>query len=270
MRALDRGRIVGAALLALPSTSCLLTLDDSRIPHGDAGASSSAYREVVLADDPLAYWRLGDEELPTARDEKDAHPGTYFGGVKLGVAGALAGDSDTAVEFDADAGSYVRVPGDAFRFADAAPFTIEAWAKPAGFDLQYRSIVARDGDNPNGVQGYLLWFQETNPIGFETFADGEDKCACLNNQPLPPTDAYIHLVATYEHLALKLYESGNLVASGAVSKPVGDFDQDLTIGAHAGGNGAGFTGAIDEVAVYDHVLSAEQVLAHHEAGAAKP
>src|SRR5207253_795711 len=38
----------------------------------------------------------------------------------------------------------------------------------------------------------------------------------------------------------------------------------LTIGGDA--NGAFFNGPIDEVAVYDHALSAEQVLAHYRAG----
>ena len=63
-----------------------------------ADAPSSVYRAAVLADSPLAYWRLGETSGTVAHDETgNGHDGTYVGGVTLGQPGALTGDANTAV-----------------------------------------------------------------------------------------------------------------------------------------------------------------------------
>lgn len=56
-----------------------------------------AYRDEVIADAPLAYWRLGEASGTTAADEQGAHNGTYVNTPTLGVSGAVPGD--TAVSF---------------------------------------------------------------------------------------------------------------------------------------------------------------------------
>jgi len=56
-------------------------------------APSSVYRATVLADTPLAYWRLGETTGTVAHDETgNGHDGTYIGGYTLGQTGALTGD----------------------------------------------------------------------------------------------------------------------------------------------------------------------------------
>src|SRR5688500_14316091 len=69
---------------------------------GGTGATSGGdYAAQVTADGPRAYWRLGETSGTTAADETaSASPGTYAGGVVLGVPASLAGDPDTAVRFD--------------------------------------------------------------------------------------------------------------------------------------------------------------------------
>jgi hypothetical protein len=56
-----------------------------------------AYRETVLADHPLAYWRLADSDI-TARDELGGDNGQYAGACTFGAPGAIAGNA--AVTFD--------------------------------------------------------------------------------------------------------------------------------------------------------------------------
>src|SRR2546422_11078822 len=72
---------------------------------GCGGASTAAtttpppsYRASVLADHPVAYWRL-DEETGTGLVDAsgNGNDGTYAGAVSLGQPGALASDGDTAV-----------------------------------------------------------------------------------------------------------------------------------------------------------------------------
>src|SRR2546430_6231874 len=71
---------------------------------GCGGASIAAtptpppsYRASVLADHPVAYWRL-DEETGTVMVDasRNGNDGAYAGAVTLGQPGALASDGDTA------------------------------------------------------------------------------------------------------------------------------------------------------------------------------
>jgi hypothetical protein len=75
-----------------------LTYDEPTILY-DGGHLMAAYRAAVLAltPVPVAYWRLGEASGTVAADEMEANDGTYVNAPTLGVAGALAGDVDTAV-----------------------------------------------------------------------------------------------------------------------------------------------------------------------------
>src|SRR5262249_54513852 len=98
---------VGAASAALPRAS-----------------GSPIYSSVVLADNPIGYWRLGETSGPTAFDSSGlGHNGTYTGGVTLGVPGAIVDDPNTAARFNGSTG-YVAVPGGPFNMANN--FTLEA------------------------------------------------------------------------------------------------------------------------------------------------
>src|SRR5688572_13266587 len=71
------------------------SLPDSAPAAPDAHAESDAppgptYSEAVLADGPLAYWRLGERGGGTATDTMGAHPGVYLPNTRFGVDGAVA------------------------------------------------------------------------------------------------------------------------------------------------------------------------------------
>ena len=96
---------------------------DASSPSSDAGADAEAgaslYRATVLADGPLAYYRL-DDTGSVAKDEVGAHDGTYTGKPSR-VPGAIAGESNGAASFDgtawADLGSFLPASAN-------APFSI--------------------------------------------------------------------------------------------------------------------------------------------------
>src|SRR5262249_54587571 len=68
------------------------------------------YRDGVLADNPVAYSRLGEPTGTTANDipGQNRH-GTYVGPVALGREGALPLDADTAVRLTGSS-SHVSLP----------------------------------------------------------------------------------------------------------------------------------------------------------------
>jgi len=61
--------------------------------------TQGAYIDVIDALGPLGHWRLGESSGSIAADRSNGHSGTYSGAT-LGAPGVLAGDSDTAVDFD--------------------------------------------------------------------------------------------------------------------------------------------------------------------------
>src|SRR5262245_12343045 len=84
------------------------TAEDINVPRsaGDSSAppaspdvgGASAYRALIMADGPVAYYRLSDTG-GVAIDETGAHNGTYIGTVSHGP-GAIAGDSNGSLVMD--------------------------------------------------------------------------------------------------------------------------------------------------------------------------
>lgn len=68
----------------------------------ESSFGSPIYRDVVLADFPVGYWRLGEssDELVVADEVSPGHQGVYSRtSVERGVPGAIADDFDTAAHF---------------------------------------------------------------------------------------------------------------------------------------------------------------------------
>ena len=88
------------------------------------------YRDMIMAQKPMGYWRMGEKSGSTITDETGVYNGTYHN-VDLGVAGALP-DNDTAVHFDgwADWGE-VNTPD----FQLKQDLTVIAWVKFDAFPL---------------------------------------------------------------------------------------------------------------------------------------
>ena len=230
-------------------------LPDVLLPT-DIGSMGLGYAAEVLADGPVGYFRLGETSGVTAVNQVPGGPaGTYIGTFTLGAAGAVAGDTDGALALDyANAGA-VDV-GDNYGFPGAAPFSIEAWVKPAPDDGHSHIIASK-------------WHQPTTNVGYEVFVQGT---AVKFSRELSASsdvvtadglvaDQYAHVVATFDGTMLRLYLDGTqqAIGSSVIQLPVEN--NRFQIGE---GNGfATFSGSIDEVAIYDKALSAGRVNAHY-------
>jgi hypothetical protein len=93
-------------------------------PPSDSSYAASVTKTAGLA----AYWRLDETSGATACDVTGWAGGEYPGDVQEGIAGALTGDSDTAIGLAGD--GYVAVPSTS-ALSPTASLTLEAWVRPS-------------------------------------------------------------------------------------------------------------------------------------------
>lgn len=226
-------------------------------------AALARYPAAVLADSPVAYFRLGESAGAAVKDETGHYAATYLAGTTFAVSGALAGDPNTAIRMGLIGGG-VLITGSAFDFAGATPFSLEAWVKPAVVDANYRFVFHHGGIVAGVRQDYGVNIQNMQGLTFERFVDGTNQPAVLAT---PPTvGAWHHIVAVYDAMTLVLYLDGVNVAQAADARGLVAAPGAFYIGAVAVPTiQRGIAGDLDEVAVYDKALSSARVQVHYAA-----
>jgi Concanavalin A-like lectin/glucanases superfamily len=221
------------------------------------------YKDSVLADAPLGYWRLGEAAGTTAADGIRGRHGTYVGTPTLAATGALNGDSNTAVTFNGTS-QYATVPYDSG--LNPAQFTVEGWAKPTGGAGTYRTVATSWYEGAAGAspRGYWLGIGTDNKWWL-SIANGTTFTNIIG--PTVTLNSWAHAVGTYDGTTGRLYLNGILVASTAVSYAA-NLSAPFGIGAYwANGSWVGLhLGSLDEVALYGTALSSSRVQAHYLLG----
>jgi hypothetical protein len=217
----------------------------------------------VLASGPTGYWRLGDSGSQAVDAGPNALHGSYVGNPVRGVAGALAGDSNTAVDFPSLADA-VTVPDNALLDLGDGPFTYELWFalddNTGGAD---QMLLNRGTGAPNiALSGTTRQLMLTRG-GFGGLFRGSTVIA--NNS------VWHHLVITRSGVGAantKMYLDGvaETLTALAPNQAVQSNSEVLTFGRKNVGPTERWGGKIDEVAIYRRVLSASEVTSHYSAG----
>jgi hypothetical protein len=216
------------------------------------------YASVILSDSPLLHFRLGEGGSPsTVTDSSgNGYTGTVSGSPTFGVAGALAGDGNTAMQFDGSA--YVTQEDVYGAFDAVSTATLEFWARKGGASraLQCGFVI--------GDTRFLIQWD----------TDGTAYFCAENGGPVFPycviadTAGWHHFVLAFDgSLAsgsrIKAYIDGvpqTLTAAGTPPSDLSGSMGDFKIGVGTSGT------RIDEVALYGSALSAARALAHYQAG----
>ena len=215
------------------------------------------YRQQVLADGAVGYWRLGELSGVVAADETGRVAGSYVGGVTLAQPGALASDGNQAASFDGS-NDYVLVPA-ASVLDLRVGVTIEVWVKRR-LSGTWQVIVGKPGDGQSRFENYALWLDTSNqPIAY--FGNG----VTFVSVAAPAIDTgWHHVVATYDNAAARIYLDGVLKATATSTVALTANAGALNIG-RAASNTYFYGGLLDELAVYSSALTAQQVQAHYSA-----
>jgi Concanavalin A-like lectin/glucanases superfamily len=214
--------------------------------------SRLTYRSAVIADKPRSYWRLDERAGTVARDELHRANGTYLDRPERGGKGALAGkvnwtDTNRSVRFFG--GARVALP------SMTPPRAVELWLKTTdGGNLPATTFLdAAGGPLRIGSIDRLLQ------------ASGLD--SSLFSYGYVDDGRWHHVVYSLDGGTARLYVDGRLNDQTAwhplwdVSEANIAYDPLLN---------ASFRGSLDEVAIYDHPLSAKQVERHYMASGRKP
>lgn len=220
--------------------------------------ATDTYRAAVLADNPVAYYRLDETSGTTLVDASgNGRDGTY---VALPPKGApLAANTDGSSNAYANTGKHATVPYAAWMTTTA--LSLEFWINnpaslgtvlqrpPGVIDTWFVNIIT------GGAGVGLVRF------GYYNTAGGIDQST---NGTVDVMDGQTHhVVVTHDGgTTISYYIDGVL-----------DRSQSATSGLWAGANGHsdfritdGAAWGLDEVAVYDYALDLTQVSAHYQAG----
>jgi len=203
------------------------------------------YSWVVGADNPVAYWRLGDGQNATQMyDQTGQHPGEYKNNQNSGPIG-IAGDGDVARHFVGD-GGYGFVNGIA-----APPYqsSMEVWANPD--DLRDEALMGHgDGGELDIIGGHFSYRHMDQTV---TASIGP---GC----PAPAAHQWFHVVGTWDGVNITIYVNGKPCGSLEATKRPSSIS---TFYVGYGELAPWFAGSLDEAAYFSTALSAERVYEHY-------
>jgi len=214
-----------------------------------AGLLSSA--SAGLRQGLVGYWPLDTDTLDYSGNERH--------GQLNGSASTVPGVVGDALHFE---GGYVDL-GTWNPSGETGQLSVSHWVTWDGSGATWQGSVAkRDGwaaDN-------MMWMLElsTNNNGGLTFQQ-EGSYPGLSYEIPPDGQTWVHVVVTFDGTTATMYVNGQLHASGGFEFGT-DTESALVIGASEPGGNL-YSGNIDEVAIWDRPLTAEEVAALYADGA---
>ena len=246
---------------------------------GVASTATAGYVDAVLADNPMLYWRLGDADKSAgATASNSALTGPLANGVYQGAVGnvtdtALLGDANSAAHFGVTTAGGSNGDQVILNPVPAIPsteFSTEMWIRASLPAPNQQAVISYNASGTGGENNMLLF---KNGGNFNAYVDGPSKATGV-----PAADVFNgewnHLAFTWRSSdgQMNTYLNGNLAAStthqaGAVLNAGGALvlaqEQDGIAGGYS--NTQKFVGDLDEVAIYNAVLTPTQVAQHFAA-----
>lgn len=255
------------------STVVLVATD----PHS---AVAEDYLTALLSDKPVVLYRFEEAEGGIAVNsvpggEEASVNGSYIG-KQWSVAGALkptTNASNLATRFD---GKFTHISAQANPdvLDITGPISIEMWIRPLAGGENTQCIVTKGNYVPNNGDNcwYLVYFKNSSSAGRIRFGVSGAQNAHLDQSGEIPTDKFTHVAVTFDPLTAgnnaHIYINGELNKGGRIdAKAPSRAGQPITIGALSYDPDKQpfiqhFSGDLDELAIYNHVLRPGRVEIH--------
>lgn len=258
------GNIVGTEDLQAPYSA---SWDTRTVPNGtynisasarDAAANvtTTAVTSVTVSNNPASTGLVGayafNEGTGTIAGDSS---GTGNGGTLSNAAWTTAGVFGSALSFNGS-NAWVSI-ADSASLDLTTSMTLEAWVRPTSITLDWRTILLKE--RPSGL-AYALYAADggSRPPAAYVSVVGSDAAAVA---PTPlALNTWSHVAMTYNGATLRLYINGELVGSRATTGSAAVSASALRIGGNAVW-GEWFSGSIDEVRIYNRMLSQAEIQA---------
>lgn len=230
-----------------------------------------SYRSLVLAGAPRRYYRMADAVGSTVMvDTSGNSDGTYRAGGQQGWQGLLGGSTDWAYDPNGAGGGTAAIIS-----GIVSSFSVECWIKPRS--LANAQLVGHNGPSPNFAQTFVLNLGGYAGGGPGKLAFGQGIQASGFSAlfgPVLEIGKVYYIAGTFQTVSNLwiLYVNGYEFSrrTTAAPPPYNQSGQKVYIGFDGSGTGTGFfNGIIDEVAIYNTVLTPANIQARWGIGAQK-
>ena len=242
---------------------------------GARDASAITYASQVLANAPVAYWRLNEPgtSYPTASDSTTNHrDATYQNQAHMHDTGPFTSDPTSfSTRMDGGSSSYVeKSPDNAFTPGNSG-WSVELWTNSQTSGTLVYWYQNGGASLNNGL--YYLGVNSDGSFSYQ-FRDNPGISVSINSGAIAGgLNAWHHVVGTYAPgVGMKIYVDGLLKNSNAQTfSTIGEgVATSIDIGANPKQGQFGYQGKIAEVAIYSSALTGAQVLADYQAGIGVP
>ena len=204
-------------------------------PAGPSRAQTAArYRDLVLADAPVAYWQFDDLVGPVVA-ALAGRPGSVQGDGRFRLPGAMPGSLSLGLDGEADVVEItpIELAGD---------FTVEGWVFLCDNPINNRDGLFAAPEGAPNVNFFnaapRFWTGDEDIVG-------------------TPDGALEHV--RWHHIAL-VRRAGELeLVVDGVSAGFGTYEPPLVIATLGDSGGGSTTGQLDELAIYDHALTLDDI-----------
>ena len=248
------------------------------------------YSALIMASNPLAYWRLDETSGTVAHDQTGSHDGTFSSDIvpTLGIAGPIR----TATSFSYD---YIARTGSSLALGTLGTlgsnltngFSFECWMKPEdvdNYDAHYNwpflfgdagsegiSLTLQNvGDTDVTIQGQMSWYisdsnrATLNSISLLSFDD------IGNTLPLVPNvydGSWHHVAVVWDgQQNAPIYIDGQPIQITTTGTRPTTFTNFIDRYTHiAPTTDYGYNGGLAEVAIYNRALTANEIADHYAA-----
>ncbi len=233
-----------------PNTAYHLTVgnikDTAAHPNALAVETPISFR---YAPGLLAFWRFDEGQGNNVEDDSGNGNKAWVQDV-----GWARGRSGKALDFDGMWGHMLSIPNKP-GLALPEAFTVSAWVYRPGGQYLGATVIARQQFNDH-LTNFALGFDDSLQVRAQVGTTGNPQVTVTGHRL--DALAWHHLAMTYAANTLELFidgvSQGKAAGSGSLQTP----PEPITIGGGFQGRDP-FRGRIDEVRLYNHALSAEEI-----------
>lgn len=182
-------------------------------------------------------------------------------------------EGDYSADFENSNDEYLSITdGDQTGLDVTGDFTICCWIKPESLtDATGHNLVAKY-DTASNQRSYNFWLLKATGGYYPRLnvsSDGSGYAAADADTPVT-AGSWVHLAAVYNGTDLRIYRNGSLdITPVSYSSGIHNGTAEFRLGRHSS-SAYPYDGLLDEVAIFDRALSADEIISIYNYGVQDP